>query len=596
MKRNNFLLLLAVLLLTLLPLGVKALPFVPTTDPSSSSTYWYQLRAGSKYLCAINTNFPGLERVYASDANSTSDEYLWCFVGNEQSGYKVYNKYVKQYYTNLNYFGNADDEDVLHYEAASGNYFYLYILDGQDKFYLNCANNDFWASDEERTSFYVTQVIDGSYPRHDKNLVGYRYLTGGSSHISHESSNNLVDNNAATKYCGNPSECWVTIEASEPVNVTQYSIVTANDSRNEANRALRNWWLAGSMDNENWVVIDRVTDCTRMPFANQEEVVFTPTYGASEKYKYFQFSCPEAASNLVQLSEVWINEQVHTWESPTVTEPTCGAHGTRVYHCSDCNAYRTETLAPTGAHNYVDGVCTVCGKQENVIVLLDNGQVNPYYIKCIHGYRSSDGNWPTPPDEEWNAPYFYDQMWDELLMPTASPGHSNGPFNSLRYNSYWYGEYNCYWMRRRFYLEEVPTNAIFKMHYIHDDNMWVYLNGTEVLHADGWSTTPSNCTWENSHETLEIPASLIRVGYNAIAIYIQQNWGGAYLDYDLTMEIGDGVTGDLNGDGHVDISDVNAVINMMLGKTTQTAAGDVTGDGHVDISDVNAVINIMLGK
>ena len=241
-------------------------------------------------------------------------------------------------------------------------------------------------------------------------------------------------------------------------------------------------------------------------------------------------------------------------------------------------------------------MCTVCGKQENVIVLLDNGQVNPYYIKCIHGYRSSDGNWPTPPDEEWNAPYFYDQMWDELLMPTASPGHSNGPFTSLMYNSYWYGEYNCYWMRRRFTLQEVPTNAIFKMHYVHDDNMWVYVNGNEVLHADGWTTTPSNCTWANSHETLEIPASLIRVGYNAIAIYIQQNWGGAYLDYDLTMEIGDGVTGDLNGDGHVDISDVNAVINMMLGKTTQTAAGDVTGDGHVDISDVNAVINIMLGK
>ena len=56
------------------------------------------------------------------------------------------------------------------------------------------------------------------------------------------------------------------------------------------------------------------------------------------------------------------------------------------------------------------------------------------------------------------------------------------------------------------------------------------------------------------------------------------------------------VPGDLNGDGVVDISDVNAVINMMLGKGEQTPAGDVTGDGQVDISDVNAVINLMLGK
>jgi hypothetical protein len=54
--------------------------------------------------------------------------------------------------------------------------------------------------------------------------------------------------------------------------------------------------------------------------------------------------------------------------------------------------------------------------------------------------------------------------------------------------------------------------------------------------------------------------------------------------------------GDLNGDGQVDIADVNAVINMMLGKVSATPAGDVTGDDSVDIADVNAVINIMLGK
>ncbi len=56
------------------------------------------------------------------------------------------------------------------------------------------------------------------------------------------------------------------------------------------------------------------------------------------------------------------------------------------------------------------------------------------------------------------------------------------------------------------------------------------------------------------------------------------------------------VQGDLTGEGSVDIADVNAVINMMLGKTAQTAASDVTGDSKVDIADVNAVINIMLGK
>lgn len=64
-------------------------------------------------------------------------------------------------------------------------------------------------------------------------------------------------------------------------------------------------------------------------------------------------------------------------------------------------------------------------------------------------------------------------------------------------------------------------------------------------------------------------------------------------EYDFPVE---GIVGDVTGDGGVDIGDVNAVINMMLGKSEQTAASDVTGDGSVDIADVNAVINIMLGK
>ena len=56
------------------------------------------------------------------------------------------------------------------------------------------------------------------------------------------------------------------------------------------------------------------------------------------------------------------------------------------------------------------------------------------------------------------------------------------------------------------------------------------------------------------------------------------------------------IPGDLNGDKKVDVSDVNIVINMMLGKATVTPEADMNGDSKVDVSDVNAIINIMLGK
>ena len=55
------------------------------------------------------------------------------------------------------------------------------------------------------------------------------------------------------------------------------------------------------------------------------------------------------------------------------------------------------------------------------------------------------------------------------------------------------------------------------------------------------------------------------------------------------------VAGDVDGNGSVGIEDVNAVINVMLGRA-QNPLADVSGNGLVGIEDVNAVINIMLGN
>ncbi len=57
-----------------------------------------------------------------------------------------------------------------------------------------------------------------------------------------------------------------------------------------------------------------------------------------------------------------------------------------------------------------------------------------------------------------------------------------------------------------------------------------------------------------------------------------------------------GVKGDANHDGNVDIADVNAAIDMMLGKTSTDMIVDMNNDGSVDIADINAMIDLMLGK
>ena len=55
----------------------------------------------------------------------------------------------------------------------------------------------------------------------------------------------------------------------------------------------------------------------------------------------------------------------------------------------------------------------------------------------------------------------------------------------------------------------------------------------------------------------------------------------------------DGLKGDVNGDGEVNIADVNAVISTIL-RGDNSMASDVNGDTEVNIADVNAVISIIL--
>ena len=75
--------------------------------------------------------------------------------------------------------------------------------------------------------------------------------------------------------------------------------------------------------------------------------------------------------------------------------------------------------------------------------------------------------------------------------------------------------------------------------------------------------------------------------------------GNAVVGQDVVISKPTGLLGDVNGDGKVDVSDVNIVINIMLGKAQASSypgKADVNSDNKVDVSDVNMIINIMLGK
>ena len=134
------------------------------------------------------------------------------------------------------------------------------------------------------------------------------------------------------------------------------------------------------------------------------------------------------------------------------------------------------------------------------------------------------------PDRNWNKVDFDDSSWEVMPMPLGSASYG------APYRTTWTGEYNCYWLRRSFSLDEVNATSAYTLMIYHDDDYKVYVNGHLIHSADGW-TDPG------SPVTKEIASRYLTVGRNVIAIANQQNWGGAYSDCGIyeTENVYDGI-------------------------------------------------------
>ena len=63
----------------------------------------------------------------------------------------------------------------------------------------------------------------------------------------------------------------------------------------------------------------------------------------------------------ISLFSCGCNHQFGEWE--VIVKPTCVKEGAMSCKCHVCGEVITKTIDPTG-HNYVDGVCTICGAKE----------------------------------------------------------------------------------------------------------------------------------------------------------------------------------------------------------------------------------------
>ena len=84
----------------------------------------------------------------------------------------------------------------------------------------------------------------------------------------------------------------------------------------------------------------------------------------------------------------------------------------------------------------------------------------------------------------------------------------------------------------------------------------------------------------------------IRLSYSGGGTTPDDIFDDCYLYYYPMVE---GVEGDVNGDGSVDVADIAAVIDVMAGTVGSgfATAADVNGDGSVDVADIASIIDTM---
>ncbi len=108
-------------------------------------------------------------------------------------------------------------------------------------------------------------------------------------------------------------------------------------------------------------------------------------------------------------------------------------------------------------------------------------------------------------------------------------------------------------------------------------------------------------TWTSSNTSVTTVSSagVVTAVANGTATITATTKDGTNLSAtcEVTVNIpADGTTGDVNGDGDVNVGDIIGIINVITGSAEVTSAADVNGDGDVNVGDIIGVINIITGN
>uniref|UniRef100_UPI0028EE06A9 discoidin domain-containing protein n=1 Tax=Hoylesella saccharolytica TaxID=633701 RepID=UPI0028EE06A9 len=151
-----------------------------------------------------------------------------------------------------------------------------------------------------------------------------------------------LESGSAKAMDGDTGEKWegktpqtVVVKATSACQLTGYQFTTGNDNRSYRGRNPKDWKVEGSNDQQTWTTIDSKTDDNVMQDKNYYPYFF-PVTPPETTYQYYRFTITQSVGEeYFQMSELALK--------------TIAAH----------------------THNYVDGICTVCGQIDPAAMTLN---------------------------------------------------------------------------------------------------------------------------------------------------------------------------------------------------------------------------------
>ncbi|MBA7489202.1 MAG: discoidin domain-containing protein [Prevotella sp.] len=151
-----------------------------------------------------------------------------------------------------------------------------------------------------------------------------------------------LESGSAKAMDGDTGEKWegktpqtVVVKATSTCQLTGYQFTTGNDNRSYRGRNPKDWTVEGSNDQQTWTTIDSKTDDKVMQDKNYYPYFF-PVTPPETAYQYYRFTVTQSVGEeYFQMSELALK--------------TIAAH----------------------THNYVDGICIVCGQIDPAAMTLN---------------------------------------------------------------------------------------------------------------------------------------------------------------------------------------------------------------------------------